>query len=180
VRFGPVRWLATGVVATLYLVACSNDTPSTPAAAGSTVAPTSSTSATATLVVSDSSLGRILTDARGNTLYLFETDRNRQSTCYEGCDTTWPPLEATGAPTVGDGLDDSSVGTTKRTDGITQVTYAGHPLYFYSGDSAPGDTNGQGIGDVWYAVTPAGDPVGGQIASSSASEGSDDKGGMYG
>ncbi len=107
----------------------------------------------------DSSLGTILTDADGNTLYLFENDTDGTSTCYDDCAANWPAFEATGDPAGGQGIDDSLLGTTERTDGTVQVTYAGHPLYYFGGDQQPGDTNGQEIGDVWYVVSPQGEAV---------------------
>jgi predicted lipoprotein with Yx(FWY)xxD motif len=107
----------------------------------------------------DSSLGTILTDRDGNTLYLFENDADGESTCYGDCAASWPAFEAKGDPAAGDGVDASLLGTTERTDGTVQVTYNGHPLYYFGGDQAAGDTNGQEIGDVWYVVSPEGDAV---------------------
>jgi predicted lipoprotein with Yx(FWY)xxD motif len=98
-------------------------------------------------------------DAGGRTLYLFQQDTGTTSTCSGDCATTWPALTTDGAPTAGDGAQASLLGTTARDDGTTQVTYAGHPLYLFSGDAAPGDTNGQGIGGVWFASTPDGTPA---------------------
>jgi predicted lipoprotein with Yx(FWY)xxD motif len=183
-RYKACQMIATGSLLVLGLAACSNDSPSISPLAGGTSGATSSAASdtaspaatNATLVLSDSALGAILTDNEGNTVYQFAADKNGKSACYEGCDSTWPPLEAKGTPTAGQGVDDSLLGTAERTDGITQVTYAGHPLYRYSGDRAPGDTNGQGIGDVWYVVAASGDPVGGQGGAS----GSSSSGGMYG
>jgi predicted lipoprotein with Yx(FWY)xxD motif len=117
------------------------------------------------LTVADSDLGTILTDADGRTLYLFENDHQAQSTCYETCADNWPAL--TGTATAGQGVDASMLGTTTRTDGTKQVTYNGWPLYHYSGDERPGDTNGQGIGGVWYAMGADGNASGGQGAASS-------------
>jgi predicted lipoprotein with Yx(FWY)xxD motif len=107
----------------------------------------------------DSSLGTILTDSDGNTLYVFLADSNGDSTCYDDCAENWPALEARGELEAGDGVDASLLGTTERTDGTLQVTYAGQPLYFFAGDQQPGDTNGQGVGDVWFVVAPDGTPV---------------------
>ena len=165
-RPGSIKTAVAGSIVALVLTACSNDsTPASPAAGGSTstapssVSPSGSAAERATVILSDSALGRILTDDQGNTVYQFEMDSGGTSACNEGCDTTWPPLEASGKPSGGNGVDDSLLGTIKRADGTTQVTYAGHPLYHYSGDQTPGDTNGQGIGDVWYAVAASGDPL---------------------
>ena len=100
-----------------------------------------------------------VTDSKGNTVYLFENDTSAESTCYDDCAANWPAFEAAGELSAGDGVDASLLGTTERTDGTVQVTYADHPLYYFGGDAQPGDTNGQEIGDVWYVVSPAGEPV---------------------
>jgi predicted lipoprotein with Yx(FWY)xxD motif len=109
----------------------------------------------------DSSLGTILVDAKGSTLYVFLQDTGDTSTCTGDCAASWPALIAKGEVKAGGGgdVDGSLLGTSARDDGKMQVTYNGHPLYFFSGDQAPGDTNGQGIGDVWFVVSPAGDPI---------------------
>jgi predicted lipoprotein with Yx(FWY)xxD motif len=92
------------------------------------------------------SLGTILADAKGRTLYLFERDTTTKSACSGPCATSWPPALAGSRPTVGDGLDDAALGTTKRPDGKVQLTYAGHPLYRFAGDQGrPGSVRGQGI-----------------------------------
>jgi len=116
-----------------------------------------------TIAVSDnSSLGKVLVDSKGRTVYLFQKDTGSMSTCSGACATDWPPVTTTGKPTAGSGLTASMVGTTTRSDGSKQVTYNGHPLYNYVGDQKAGDTNGQGIsafGARWYAVSPAGSTV---------------------
>jgi predicted lipoprotein with Yx(FWY)xxD motif len=116
-----------------------------------------------TIAVSDnSSLGKVLVDSKGRTVYLFQKDTGSMSTCSGACATDWPPVTTTGKPTAGSGLTASMVGTTTRSDGTKQVTYNGHPLYNYVGDQKAGDTNGQGIsafGAKWYAVSPAGSTV---------------------
>lgn len=109
-----------------------------------------------TVDVRSTSLGDVLVDATGRTLYLFTPDTGGTSTCYGQCATAWPPLLTSGTPVAGSGVDASLLGTTTRTDGSVQVTYAGHPLYYFAKDSAPGQTNGEGVGGVWYAVSPAG------------------------
>ena len=180
------RMLTAGSILMLGLASCSDDatSPSPQAGGTSSSTPTGSpdtgspAASTSTLVVSDSALGPVLTDGEGWTVYLFKVDKNGESACYDGCETTWPPLEANGAPTAGEGIDDSLLGTTERTDGTTQVTYAGHPLYRYAEDKAPGDTNGQKVGDVWFVVAASGDPV--EARGGASSSHSDDSGGMYG
>ena len=110
------------------------------------------------VLVADSSLGSILVDGDGNTLYLFTPDQQGESVCYDGCEAAWPPL--VGEISAGDGIDGSLLGTAARTDGTEQVTYNGWPLYYFANDSAPGDTNGQGLNDVWYVLTPTGEGIG--------------------
>jgi predicted lipoprotein with Yx(FWY)xxD motif len=96
-----------------------------------------------------------LTDQTGRTLYIYTTDQGTTSACYNACATAWPPLVATGSVTVnGQFLDQSLVGSTTRTDGTTQVTYGGHPLYYFKSDVSPGDVKGQGVGGVWYILGP--------------------------
>lgn len=101
--------------------------------------------------------GRVLTDAEGFTLYRFDNDTNRPptSTCYDGCAETWPPVLAEGDVVV-DGVDESLVGTVERADGTTQVTVAGWPLYYYALDTAPCETNGHGVGEVWFIAAENG------------------------
>jgi predicted lipoprotein with Yx(FWY)xxD motif len=106
-------------------------------------------------------LGSFLVDDKGMTLYLFlkDTPNSNASACYDKCAANWPPLLTTGAPAAGEGLDASKLGTIQRTDGTTQVTYNGWPLYYYAKDAKAGDTMGQGVGDVWFAISPAGEQV---------------------
>jgi predicted lipoprotein with Yx(FWY)xxD motif len=128
--------------------------------------------ATRTIDTASTSLGKILVDARGRTLYLFEEDTASKSACSGACAVAWPPLRARDS-TAGTGLQRSSVGTIKRSDGSVQVTYNGHPLYLFSGDRNPGDVNGQGstaFGAKWFVVSPQGDAIS-NPASSSAGRG---------
>jgi len=104
-------------------------------------------------------LGTVLVDGTGRTLYLFENDTSSSSTCTGSCATTWPALPTSGSPTAAGKATTSMLATTTRDDGTTQVTYNGHPLYLYSGDTAPGDANGESIGGIWFAVTTQGTPA---------------------
>jgi predicted lipoprotein with Yx(FWY)xxD motif len=113
----------------------------------------------ATVMVADSALGQILVDGEGRTLYMFKPDTDGESTCYDDCEANWPPLTVTGDITVGEGLDAATFTTVDRTDGSTQVKAGAWPLYYFKNDAAAGDTNGQGQGDVWYVVSPAGEPI---------------------
>lgn len=109
-------------------------------------------------------LGTYLVDARGFSLYLFQKDKTRKSTCYGTCARVWKPLVVTGAPKAGAGLKASRLSTTTRTGGARQVTYGGHPLYYYDDDHSAGQRKGQGakeFGAKWYVVAPTGKKIGG-------------------
>ena len=126
----------------------------------------------ATVGVSNDNLGKILVNSQGRTLYLFGADAGTTSNCSGSCAANWPPLRVTGKPTIGSGANASLISTTTRSDGTQQVTYNGHPLYLFKGDNKAGDTNGQGInafGGYWYALSPTGNQVTGQPASSGGS-----------
>jgi len=116
----------------------------------------------ATVSTAKTSLGRIVVNSRGRTLYLFEKDRNGKSACSGQCATFWPPLITSGKPRVTGGARASLIGTTKRSDGRLQVTYNHHPLYTFVKDKKPGQTNGEGVdafGAEWYVVSPAGSKI---------------------
>lgn len=109
-----------------------------------------------------SSLGRILVDAHGRALYLFEKDRRGRSACSGTCAAYWPPLLTKRKPAAGNGTRQSLLGVTPRSDGTSQVTYAGHPLYRFVQDTRPGQTAGQDLHDFgagWYVVSPAGKKI---------------------
>ena len=142
------------------------------------VAPTSAShaaSAKGPLVsTATTSLGRILVDAHGHTLYLFGKDKNGKSACSGACATNWPPLIATGKPRAGAGVKASRLGTTKRSDGHLQVTYNHHPVYTFVQDTKKGQTNGEGLtafGGTWDALSAAGSKVVKQSTQSSGSSG---------
>jgi len=175
-RNGSIKYLAglkylAGAVAiatvAIGVAACGGGGNGTTAASAP---PTTPSGQPATLGTANAgNLGTILVDSKGRTLYLFQKDSGRKSTCFGACASVWPPLRAKGKPTVGSGANASMVGTTPRSDGKPQVTYNGHPLYLYSGDQKPGDTTGEGLtlyGARWFAVSPAGDQVSGQASSS--------------
>jgi predicted lipoprotein with Yx(FWY)xxD motif len=114
---------------------------------------------------SSGDLGRILTDGDGRTLYLFVADSSKKSTCYDACAEAWPPLTVSGEPAAGKGARADLLGTTERKGGGTQVTYNGHPLYYYEADDEPGETEGQGVdqfGAKWWVLGASGERVRGQ------------------
>ena len=131
-------------------------------------------SGVATVSAASTSLGMILVDGSGRTLYLFEKDQPNQSACAGACAAAWPVDQSSGTPTAGSGATASMLGTIKRSDNTTQVTYNKHPLYYFQGDSGTGQHNGQGVdafGAKWYAVTPAGGAVSGAAAATPANGG---------
>ena len=161
---------ATAVALTVAGCGGSNDNSAwrRPAAPPAAAHPKGGSSAKATVSVASTSLGNILVNSRGLTLYLFEKDLATKSTCNGSCAASWPPLSATGELTAGSGANASMLGTINRSDGRRQVTYDGHPLYLFAGDTYPGDTNGEGLtafGAAWLALSAAGDPVSGDTAS---------------
>jgi predicted lipoprotein with Yx(FWY)xxD motif len=111
----------------------------------------------------NSQYSSFLVDGKGMSLYLYTKDTagSGASTCYGSCATAWPPLLTTGKPVAGSGVDMSKFGTLTRTDGTTQVTYNGWPLYYFNKDKQAGDITGEGVGSVWYLISPTGDKVGG-------------------
>ena len=107
-------------------------------------------------------LGKVLVNGHGQTLYLFEKDKHGKSACYGQCAKFWPPALTTGKANAGSGVKGSLLGTTKRKDGKSQVTYNGHPLYAFSGDSKAGQAKGEGskaFGAEWYVVNAKGKKV---------------------
>ena len=164
---------AAMAAAAMTLAACSNgNSGGAYGAAGSTSTSTVAAGTAATVATASvGQLGTVLVDGNGRTLYLFKNDTGTSSTCSGDCAATWPALTTKGDATAGTGAQSSMLGTTTRDDGTTQVTYDGHPLYLYSGDTAAGDANGEGIGDIWFAVTVQGSPAqasgGGSTSSSS-------------
>jgi predicted lipoprotein with Yx(FWY)xxD motif len=166
----PIAILASAAglaLAPLAIAACGGGG----ATASTTPAKTTSRSPTG-IVTGRTALGTILVDSQGRTLYLFTRDSGTTSMCSGPCATAWPPLVATGAPTATSGANAALLGTSKRADGTTQVTYNGHPLYRFVKDRNAGETNGQGVtafGGSWFAVTAAGNEAGQASSSNSGS-----------
>ena len=172
-------YLVFALLAVLVLLVSACGTPagtsggpaSVPTSSGPTSVPTTSPTYTpfptntpvagpATINVgTDPKLGSFLVDGKGMTLYIYVNDTPGTSTCDGQCSYYWPPVLTTGAPVAGTGVDASKFGTFTRSDGSTQVTYNGLPLYAYSGDTNPGDTTGQNYQDLWNMVSPAGDKI---------------------
>jgi predicted lipoprotein with Yx(FWY)xxD motif len=133
--------------------------------AASTYAATASTRSAqkgALVALRKTTLGSVLVDARGHTLYLFKKDRQGMSACDAACAKFWPPLVSRTTPRAGQGVHKAMLGATRRQDGRRQVTYAGHPLYTFVGDKAPGETSGEGstnFGAEWDALAASGRTV---------------------
>jgi predicted lipoprotein with Yx(FWY)xxD motif len=180
-RSRPSSFLASVAVIALFaltLAACGGGGAAT---AGTVSPPKTSTGASATVGVANSSLGSILVDSTGRTLYLFKADVGIKSACSGACATAWPPLLATGKPTAGTGSTASKLGTAPRSGGAQQVTYNGHPLYLFVKDTKPGDVTGQGVsafGAGWFALSPSGSQIS-ATPPSSASGGASSGGGGY-
>ncbi|MDV9187057.1 hypothetical protein R6L23_02295 [Streptomyces sp. SR27] len=162
----------------------SASTPTTTAGSASAAASSSasaSTGSAATVKTASSPLGQILVDGSGRTLYLFKADTGTTSTCNGACAQAWPPLTTTGTP-HSSGLSSSLVATTARSDNSTQVTFNGHPLYYFAEDKKPGETNGQDVsafGNSWYVVSPSGDAVTSEASASASPSASSKSGNGY-
>jgi predicted lipoprotein with Yx(FWY)xxD motif len=162
--------VAMTVIGAAVLVACGSSSGSKSDDSGADTssttksAATSSTSAAgaeATLQIVDTSLGEVIAGADGKVLYLYTPDGTaEQSTVPAGILGAWPPVVVKTAPTVGSGLEQSKVSAPVQSDGMKWVRYNGHLLYGFTGDASPGDTNGNGIGGIWFAVTADGNAVG--------------------
>jgi predicted lipoprotein with Yx(FWY)xxD motif len=162
-----IRALAAIALAAFGLAACgssnksSSSSPTTTAAAATTAPTTAAAAAKPVVKLAATKLGRVLVDDKGLTVYRFDNDKTPgKTTCGPGvCASTWPAVIVTGTPTAGPGID-GKLSTFTRDDGKTQLQIDGHPLYTFAGDTKPGDTNGQGILDKWYAVTADGGKAG--------------------
>ena len=174
---GPTK-LAAGVGgalgAAVLVAACSSAGSSSTAAAPASSAPASSGASTGGTVIetATSSAGTFLVSGSGRAVYLWVKDTGDMSNCDGACAGAWPPVTTTGSATASGGAKASDLGTITRSDGSKQVTYDGHPLYYFSGDSGPGTATGQGsdgFGAKWWLVAPTGSDVTASVASFTAS-----------
>ena len=154
--------LAAATTAATTPSAATTTTAGSPTAAATTAA--SSATTTSLQFMTNATLGKILTDGKGMTLYQFATDKKDTSACTGQCATTWPPLTASAAPAAPAG-DSGTIGLITRPDGTKQVTYNGLPLYGYSKDTKQGDTTGQGVGGLWKVVQSGNSAPTGSIGS---------------
>jgi predicted lipoprotein with Yx(FWY)xxD motif len=169
--FSLITSLALGAV---VLAACGSSS-SNASSTGTTATTAGGSGATsgATVSLSSTALGPTLVDAQGRTLYVFKSDTPGKSNCNAGCDGTWPPLVAPATITVGAGLNQADFTTITRADGTKQVADLGLPLYTFSGDAKPGDTAGDGLGNLWYAVGTSAKPATGSKLASLTSPGTE-------
>jgi predicted lipoprotein with Yx(FWY)xxD motif len=156
--------LAAATVAVLAIIAagCGGGSQSGTAGPGYAGAGSTPKGAGATVTTARTKLGPTLVDAQGRTLYLFEKDKGTTSSCSGTCASVWPPLTTSAKAVAGGGVTAAELGSTKRADGKTEVTYAGHPLYTYAGDAQPGQLKGQGLdqfGAEWYVLAPSGHKI---------------------
>jgi predicted lipoprotein with Yx(FWY)xxD motif len=164
-----IRYIALPAIVTAALVVagCGG---SVYGGGGSSSSATPSSGAAAKVEAQSSSLGKILTDGSGRTLYLFQKDTGPMSTCSGACAANWPPFTAKSKPAVSGGASSADITLIKRSGGQQQVTYKGHPLYYYAGDKSAGDVNGQGLnffGAPWFVLSPSGSKVTGKASNAS-------------
>lgn len=174
--------IAAAAAAALLVAACGSSSTSSSAAGGTaptTGAPASASApagTSATLKTEGSSLGTVLTDSQGMTIYWFAADHGNTSACSGACAAAWPPV--LGTPVAASGVTLSgTLGTITRSDGTKQATYNGHPLYTFKADTSPGQVNGNkvnGFGALWYAITigASSGTGGGTTPTTGASKGS--------
>lgn len=147
------------VVLTIASVAATACAPAAPAPSPTPQPSPTATSATTVQAVRNASLGAILADGSGRTVYFFTRDEKNKSTCTGPCLTTWPPLKVSGAPKAGPGVKAELLSSITREDNTRQATYNGMPLHLFAGDTAPGETKGQGVGGDWFVFSPDGEPI---------------------
>jgi len=143
----------------------------TPAAAGSSPSSSAGASGGTVIKTASTSAGTVLTNGSGRAVYLWVKDTGDMSNCNGACAGAWPPVTTTGAATASGAAKASDLGTITRSDGSKQVTYDGHPLYYFSGDSGPGTATGQGsdgFGAKWWLVAPSGSDVTASVSSFTA------------
>jgi predicted lipoprotein with Yx(FWY)xxD motif len=176
-RLAPLGAVTAVALSAIAIAACGSASSSKHTTTGTSVpaaplTPSSTSASSGTVDLAKSGLGPILIDSQGRTLYLWQADTGAKSTCVGACAAAWPPLVTTAKPTAGSGVATSLLGTTKRANGTEQVTYNGHPLYLFAGDTAARQTNGQGsngFGAPWYVLSPQGKPLTGATASTASS-----------
>jgi predicted lipoprotein with Yx(FWY)xxD motif len=153
---------AAPLIIAIVVVGCAGSSSSYSSGPNGSTVPANDSGGAAIVGVGQTSLGPVLVDGSGRTLYLFEKDTSTASTCDGECATFWPPLVTTGKPLAGDGALASKLGTTKRTDGKTEVSYNGHPLYYYVDEDEPNEVLCQAVyeyGGYWYVIDRKGNAI---------------------
>ena len=178
-RVGPV---ASVFGVALLVAACGSSSSSSTTASAPAPTPSSSSGTSAALSISavKGSAGTHLAGASGRAIYLWVADSGGKSSCMGSCAQAWPPVIASAAPSAAAGVSAAQLGTITRSDGTKQVTYKGHPLYYFAGDTQAGTTNGQGsnqFGAKWWLVAPSGAAI---TSGSSKSSSGSSSGGAYG
>lgn len=167
---------AAAVGATLLVAACGSSGSTTHASNASAATGKSAAKTTRlTIGTAKGSMGTYLTGASGRAVYMWVADKHGKSACAGTCAQNWPPLTTSSKPAVLGGVNAADLGTTIRSGGVKQVTYKGHPLYYYIGDSGPDMTNGQGsdgFGAKWWLLAPTGTPISGNGGSATAASNS--------
>jgi predicted lipoprotein with Yx(FWY)xxD motif len=154
-------------LAAVAVMAAACGSSGTTASGGGSAAPAPSAASpsapakTVTIETKNGAQGAYLTDQAGRALYLYTPDTTTKSNCTGTCASLWPPLTTGATPKVSGGASASDLGTITRADGSKQVTYSGHPLYYYQGDKAAGQTNGQGLMNIWFLLTGSGSQIAG-------------------
>ena len=169
----PVK-LGVPLAAALVVAACGSSGSGSSSAAAAAASGSASTTGTV-ITTGTGSAGSFLTNSAGRALYLWVKDPMNKSVCSGACAGAWPPVVATGTVTASGGASASDLGTITRSDGTKQVTYDGHPLYYFVGDSNPGTDSGQGsnsFGAKWWLVAPSGSAITGTVTVSSSGSGS--------
>lgn len=179
--------VAALAISAMVLAGCGSAS-STSTSTAAAAAPAASSTSSATSGTSDTTAGAekistssgphgtYLTGDSGRAIYLWVADSGGKSACSGACAQAWPPVETKGSPTAGAGVTASKLGTIKRSDGSEQVTYNGHPLYYFIADKSAGEFKGQGnngFGAKWWLVAPSGDAIstGGSASSTGRSYG---------
>jgi predicted lipoprotein with Yx(FWY)xxD motif len=164
--------IATALGVAVAVSACGASSSSSSSAANATPAASSGSGTALSISTAKGSDGTYLIGPDGRALYLWVADANGKSSCSGACAQAWPPLLVKGKPSTSGGANGSDIGTVTRSNGAKQVTYMGHPLYYYAGDSAKGQVNGQGsdqFGAKWWLVAPSGSAITASGSSASAS-----------
>jgi predicted lipoprotein with Yx(FWY)xxD motif len=183
IRFYASTVLGVGLALVLAACGSSSSSNSSKSAASSTPSSTNAAATSVMVKTANSSAGKYLVGPNGKALYLFMADKNGKSACSGACAKVWPPLTTTGKPGVSGGAVAADLGTITRSDGTKQVTYKGHPLYYYVSDTSPGQTTGQGsnnFGAKWWLVAPSGAAITKSVSGGSSSSSSSSGGGYSG